>query len=160
MKTTSVKLLSILLLSCLINFSCNNPPKKALAPMALKIQFYSMTLSKLEIKRYLQSDTDPTFKRFIIQFFQEQSGNTINYKMRGWLLKQDLTSYPQPGNLLATGSPITKNIPISPVYFANCEVKILDFKNDILDKVGGLNGDWQFITLTPQQNTDGYFRLN
>ncbi len=158
MKTSLIKLLTIFFFSFLC-FCCNNPEKIKLAPPAVNVQFYSMTLSKVEIKKYLASDNDRNFRRLIFQFYQEQAGNTIKYKIRGWLLKEDLSSYPAAGNLLTTGSPITQNIPASPVYFANCEVKNTDFIRDILQQVGGLNGNWQFITLTPQQNADGYLQV-
>jgi hypothetical protein len=118
-------------------------------------QFYSMILYKAEILKYVKSDDDPGFKRFIIQFFSDETKDGVNYKMRGWVLQNDLSAYPQAGNLLAEGQVIAPAIK-SPMYFTNCELRRQEFKKNILDKVGGLAGDWDLITLTPLQNSDGY----
>jgi len=118
-------------------------------------QFYSMILYKTEIKKYVKSDDDPNFKRFVIQFYGEETKDGVSYKMRGWVLQKDLSSYPEGGNLLAEGEAIAPDIK-SPMYFPNNELIREEFKKDILDKIGGLAGDWDLITLTPLQNPDGY----
>jgi hypothetical protein len=42
------------------------------------------------------------------------------------------------------------------MYFTNCELTREEFKKDILDKVGGLAGNWDLMTLTPLQDAEGY----
>lgn len=121
-------------------------------------QFYSMILYKTEILRYVHSDDDANFKRFIIQFYNEESKDGANYKMRGWVLQKDLTPVPASGNLLSEGEVVSQDI-TSPMYFTNCELRRDEFKRDLLDKVGGLAGKWDLITLTPLQNADGYLQV-
>ena len=118
-------------------------------------QFYSMKLSKAEIEKYLKEQDFQQFKGFIIQFYHEENKDGANYKMRGWVLQKDFTAVPESGNLLAEGSVVTTNIK-SPFYFSSCEISREEFKKDILDKAGGLSGDWDMIMLTPLQNVNGY----
>src|SRR5215471_1115956 len=116
-------------------------------------QFYSMILYKAEILRYVKSDDDLNFKRFIIQFYNEEGKERANYKMRGWVMQKDLSSNPEDGNLLSEGKVITANVPKSPMYFSNCELSRASFKKDILDNAGGLKGKWDLIELTPLQDS-------